>query len=189
MDFSRFTNRIVGAQTEARWLRWIALGLLGANIVLAVGVFQTRTVVTIQPPGMSEAAQIAENHANAAYKKAWGLFIANLLGNVKPGSADFVIATLTPLLAPDLYRPVVDAIQDQALKINRAKVATSFIAQEILYNPQNDRVYVAGRQTSSGPGSDPVTRERTYELVLSIEDYKPMITALDVYADSPRLEE
>jgi len=189
MDFSRITNRIGGAQTEARWLRWFVFCLLGVNIMLAIGVFQTRTVVTIQPPGLDKEAQIAKNDANAAYKKAWGLFVANLLGNVKPGNADFVISTLTPLLAPDLYRSVVDSIQNQAVQIDRERVAASFTAQEILYNPQTNRVYVTGRQTSTGPGSDPVTRERTYELVLSIEDYKPMITSLDVYADSPRLEE
>lgn len=189
MDFSRFTGRIVGAQAENRWLRWIALGLLGANLTLAVGVFSTRTVVTIQPPGLNEAVRITQDEASAGYKRAWGLFVANLLGNVKPGSSDFIVATLTPLLAPSLYRPMVDAIQAQAAKINRARVAASFTAQQILYDPRHDLVYVTGRQTSTGPGSDPVSSQRTYEVTVSIDGYKPMVTSLKVYAGAPRLKE
>ncbi|MCO6440237.1 MAG: conjugal transfer protein TraE [Nitrococcus mobilis] len=189
MDFGKFKIRLSSSQTENRWLRWVALGLLVANVVLAVAVFSVRTVVTIQPPGLNEAVRITQNEANAAYKKAWGLFVANLLGNVKPGSADFIVAALTPLLASDLYRPVVDAIRNQAAKIDRARVATTFTAHKVLYDPKTDTVYVRGRQTSAGPGSDSVTDDRTYELVVSIRGYKPVISEFKVYSEAPRLEE
>lgn len=66
----------------------------------------------------------------------------NLLGNVKLGNVDFILTTLTSLLSPDLYRPVVDAIEDHALMINRAKIAVSFTAREIVYDRKTNRVFV-----------------------------------------------
>lgn len=189
MDFSKYTNRIASARSENRWLRWAVAGLLVSNVILAVGVLSKRAVVTIQPPGLTEAVQITQNEANAAYKKAWGLFVANLLGNVKPGSAEFIVAALTPLLASDLYRPMIDSIQSQAQQMAHARVATAFTAREVLYDPKTNTVYVAGHQTSTGPGADPVTRKRTYQMVIAIDNYKPLITALDVYADAPHLKE
>lgn len=185
MDLSKFSARATGARIENGWLRWIALGLLAANIILAVGVLSTKTVLTIAPPGMNEAVRISVNEANAAYKRAWGLFLADLLGNVKPGGVDFILATITPLLAPDLHRPVVDAIHKQASEIERDHVSVSFTPKEIKYNPDTDRVYVTGRQISAGPGSDPVTKQRTYEFTIVIEHYQPMVSHLSVYDGAP----
>lgn len=189
MDFKQFKNQIVGAQTENRWLRLAAVGLLISNTLLAAGMLSTNTVVTIQPPHLDEAVRITENRASATYKKGWGLFIANLMGNVKPGTSDFIIDTLTPLLAPDLYRRIKDAIQTQALKLNRAEAATAFTARQISYDPRTNLVYVTGLQTTTGPSSDPVKLQRTYEIRIAINDYRPRITRLRVYPGEPHIEE
>lgn len=189
MDIRQFNARAAGARVESRWLRWVALGLVAANVVLAIAVFSTRTVVTIQPPGLNEAARITINEANGAYKRAWGVFLAQLLGNVKPGSAEFILATISPLLSADLYRPVVNAIHEQADKIRQDRVSVSFTPREVNYDPDADIVYVTGRQVSAGPGSDPVTAQRTYEFTITIQHYQPQVTRLAVYSGAAKTKE
>jgi conjugal transfer pilus assembly protein TraE len=44
---------------------------------------------------------------------AWGLFMAQLLGNVTPGSTELILNALDPLLAPTIYQPVHDAVAEQ----------------------------------------------------------------------------
>lgn len=189
MELSKFNARAAGTKLETRWLRWVAIGLLGANILLAVGVLSTKTVVTIAPPGMNKAVRVSVNQADAAYKRAWGVFLAQLLGNVKPGGADFILDTIKPLLTADLYRPVVDAIHAQAAKIKRDQVSVSFTPRKVVYDPNADTVFVTGKQVSAGPGSDPVHVTRTYEFIITIEHYRPMVTHLAVYRGKAKLKE
>lgn len=189
MDLSKFNARAAGARIENRWLRWVALGLLATNILLAIGMFSTQAVVTIAPPGMNKAVRVSVNQASATYKRAWGVFLTDLLGNVKPGGVDFILDTLTPLLAPSLYRAVVDAIHAQAAKIERDQVSVSFTPKKVVYDPNTDTVYVTGRQVSAGPGSDPVRANRTYEFTITIAHYQPVVTHMSVYDGGPRTKE
>ena len=53
----------------------------------------------------------------------------------------------------------------------------------------SDKVFVTGELSSQGPNSKPDVRNRTYEFVLSIRNYRPRLEAIDVYADEPRTRE
>lgn len=189
MDFSSIKKNVAGAQKQNRLLFWAVALLLISNTLLSYNALFTQAVATIQPPGLSEKVRIARNDASANYLKGWGLFVANLLGNTKPGSMDFVIGTLSPLLAPDIYAPVTDGIEQQAAKIKMGKVATTFTAQKITYDEKYNIVYVTGRQVSTGPGSDPQRKIRTYEITIHINSYRPLITSIKAYEGKPKLKE
>ncbi|MDN5862785.1 MAG: hypothetical protein L0H19_04970, partial [Salinisphaera sp.] len=130
MDFSRFTKNLFAAQNQNRSLRIAVVLLLIANIILAAATFSRRAIVTIQPPYMNEAVQVTLNNASATYKKAWALLVANLLGNVRPGKANFIIETLKPMLTSELYRPVIGGIEEQARAINENAITASFTAKQ-----------------------------------------------------------
>lgn len=189
MDFSRFQKRLFATQNQNRSLRVAVVLLLIANVILAAATFSQQAIVTIQPPYMNEAVRITLNDANATYKKAWGLLVANLLGNVRPGKADFIVETLKPMLSSELFRPVIQAIQEQAKKVKENAITATFAAQEITYDSKTDTVYVFGNQVSKGPGSDPIRIPRTYELQISIRDYRPFLTSLDIYEHAPKINE
>jgi len=189
MDFSNLKKNISGAQNQNRWLRWAVCGLVVSNLILAVAAMSTQAVVTIQPPGLSEKVRIARNDASTNYIKGWAMFIADLLGNVTPGRSAFILETLTPLLSPNLYRPITTAIKEQARKMDQERVTSSFTTQRVTYDPKHNIVYATGRQVSRGPGSSPVSQTRTYEMIININDYRPLITALTVYDGRPRLKE
>lgn len=189
MDFSNLKKNISGAQVQNRVLRWAMAGLIISNLLLAIAALRTQAVVTIQPPGLTERVLIARNEASENYIKGWGLFVAGLLGNTKPGRVDFILETLTPLLAPEIYRPVTIGIKQQAKTIAQDHITTSFTPQRVAYDPKRNIVYVTGRQVSTGPGSDPMGETRTYEMVIQINDYRPLITQITVYAGTPRFKE
>jgi conjugal transfer pilus assembly protein TraE len=58
--------------------------------------------------------------ASSELKESWGLYLAELLGNVTPTNADFIGKAIAPLLSTELYRSVMDALSEQvnALKID-----------------------------------------------------------------------
>lgn len=189
MDFNRLKKTVIGTQNQNRWL-WVLVLVLGmGNITLAISVFSTETIMTIRPPGLTAEAKISRYEANEPYHKAWGLFIAEMLGNIKPGREDFILKTMKPLLAPSIYREVTTSIQEQARIINRDHITSSFTAKNVSYVPKTNTVYVTGREISKGPGSDPVRNRRTYEMTINIQNYRPLLQALDAYDGEPDKED
>jgi hypothetical protein len=69
---------------------------------------------------------------------------AQLLGNVTPGTVDFVKERLTPLLSPSIYQDVIDAIEIQAQQIKNDRVTMRFEPRFVEYEPKSDKVFVYG---------------------------------------------
>nr|WP_242470177.1 type IV conjugative transfer system protein TraE [Thiococcus pfennigii] len=174
---------------ENRLHRLAVLGLIGTNLVTAVALLRADHTVVLVPPVLEGQASVARERASQDVKEAWALFIAELLGNVGPTSAEFIQQAVDPLLAPALRRPVLEVMAAQVREIQRERVSMSFNVRAIAYDPPTDKMFVTGVQTSSGPGGKPVTRTRTYELIVGFAHYRPVIRHLDVYPGEPRVGE
>ncbi|MCV5185818.1 type IV conjugative transfer system protein TraE, partial [Escherichia coli] len=74
------------------------------------------------PFTLTEEAWVTKSNASQSYKEAWGFAFAQLLGNVTPGTVDFVKERITPLLSPSIYQDVIDAIEIQAQQIKNDRV-------------------------------------------------------------------
>jgi conjugal transfer pilus assembly protein TraE len=145
--------------------------------------------VVLVPPVLEGQVSVARESASQEVKEAWALFVAELLGNVSPSSAEFIQKAVDPLLAPSLRRPVLEVMAAQVREIQRERVSMSFNVRAIAYDPPTDKVFVTGVQTTSGPGGKPVARTRTYELIVGFAHYRPVIRHLDVYPEEPRVGE
>ncbi|MDV5545225.1 TraE/TraK family type IV conjugative transfer system protein [Klebsiella pneumoniae] len=66
-----------------------------------VQVFSKGTIVTIQPFTLTEAAWVTKSNASSPIKRLGVFAFAQLLGNVTPGTVDFVKERITPLLSPE----------------------------------------------------------------------------------------
>jgi len=64
----------------------------------------------------------------------WGLFFAQLLGNVTPGNADLILPALGPLLAPALYQSVRDAVAEQLALFTREQLTTRYEPRQVQYD-------------------------------------------------------
>ena len=90
MKFDVFLKSWQGTQLENRWQRFLIAVLVLSNLLLAVAAFSRNTVVAIQPPTLSETAEVSRNQATQPYLESWGLYLAELMGNVTPGNVSFI---------------------------------------------------------------------------------------------------
>ena len=189
MTLARFLATWRGLTLENRFHRVVLLGLLASNLVTALALVSAERTVVLVPPGLEGPVEVARESAAREVKEAWALYLAELLGNVSPGNAEFLQRALEPLLAPELRRAVTEVLAYQVREIQRENVTLTYLPRSVLYEPETDKVFVTGAQTSAGPGGKPQSRVRTYELTVAFRHYRPVVTHLDVYPDEPRTRE
>ena len=162
MNLKDFMDSWHIVQTENRLHRILLLGLGLTNVLTALAVLRTDHTVVLVPPTLSSEIEVSRSEASSGLKEAWGLFLAELLGNVTPANAEFIQSSVGPLLASDIYRNVMDTLSEQinALKIDR--IAISFKPRQVFYEKETDKVFVTGDSVSQGPNSHPDSRSRTY---------------------------
>jgi conjugal transfer pilus assembly protein TraE len=176
-------------QAENRLHRVVLIGLVITNGISALAALRTERAVVLVPPNLTKEVEITRNTASSELKESWGLYLAELLGNVTPATSEFIANALAPLLSTDIYRSVMDALSEQIGAIKMDHVATSFKPRQVSYERETDKVFVTGELTTQGPNSKAETRNRTYEFVLSTRNYRPRLDYIDVYPDEPRTVE
>lgn len=183
MTLTRFRQTWQSLVAENRFHRGLLLGLLVTNLLTLMALLQAERTVVLVPPILEQQVNVAREAASQEVKEAWGLFVTELLGNVTPTSAPFLHQTLEPLLSPGLRREVAQVLEAQVAELRRDRVSVRFSPETIQFDPATDRVRVSGKQVVTGPGADPVTRPRSYEIGVMFRNYRPVITYLDAYAD------
>jgi len=181
------TSDIKLMRKENVWGRMI---ILVAMLVIGALVSQSmtqKTVVTLIPPNMTEAAKLHHDKAQAEIHKAWSLYVAESLGNVTPATSDFVRSTLDPLLDSKIRSAALVILDRQIDRIKRDQVSFSFEPREVHLNKDNGTVYIVGRHyTHSAIGKDSRTN-RTFEMKWKFENYMPNLVHINTYEGAPRL--
>lgn len=186
MRLSDFLRTWEGHETENRFSRVIIIGLLVICVITSLAAWRTERSIILVPPTLTQEVEVTRSSASSEFKESWGLFLAELLGNTTPANADFLKIAIEPLLAPDIYRSVLDAMTDQIKAIKMDRVAISFIPRHVDYEAETNKVFVSGELKSQGPSSKPDIKPRTYEFIIAIKNYRPRLEFIDVYPDSPR---
>jgi hypothetical protein len=73
----------------------------------------------LMPPVLEGEVTIAREYASQAVEESWGVYVAQLLGNVGPTTVDGLTRVLDPLLAGGLHREVMKSVADQTEAIKR----------------------------------------------------------------------
>jgi conjugal transfer pilus assembly protein TraE len=176
-------------QAENSWGRLIIALSLVAILFLAIIAFFRKPVVMLVPPHLTEEAELHHNKAQAGIHSAWGLFMAETLGNVTPDTASFVRNTIEPLLGPKIYNDALRLLDQQIDDIKRDRVSFSFEPREVIFDDKTGTAYVVGRHyTHQGIGNaDRVNR--TYEFRWEFENYMPRLVYLNTYEGAPRVKQ
>jgi len=186
MKLSDFLQTWDGHETENRFSRVIIIGLLVVCVITSLAAWRTERSIILVPPTLNQEVEVTRSAASSEFKESWGLFLAELLGNTTPANADFLKVAIEPLLAPDIYRTVLDAMTDQIKAIKMDRVAISFTPRHVDYEAETNKVFVSGELKSQGPSSKPDIKPRTYEFIIAIKNYRPRLEFIDVYPDAPR---
>lgn len=189
MQFKKLKQTWGDLNTENLVFR-ITMPLMALALVIAVvSVVNDSETVVIQPPNMTEEAEIAVEDANRGFKKSYGLHVANLLGNVQPGSAEFLLATSQHLFHPKVYQQLREKLVEQVQVIENEDLSTHFMPSSITYWEDTERVVIHGKRVTQGRGESPSSEDVTYELEVEIDNYLPMVTYIDIYDGSPKRDD
>jgi conjugal transfer pilus assembly protein TraE len=186
MRLADFLQTWDGHETENRFSRTVIVGLLVVCVITSLAAWRTERSIILVPPTLSKEVEVTRTSASSEFKESWGLFLAELLGNTTPANADFLKTAIEPLLAPDIYRTVLDAMTDQIKAIKMDRVAISFTPRHVDYESETNKVFVSGELSSQGPSSKPDLKPRTYEFIIAIKNYRPRLEYIDVYPDAPK---
>lgn len=189
MKISDYLATLQGVQSQNLWQRYAIVGLAITNSLTALGLLLHPTPVILVPPSLPDEVEIARNQGSGSLKESWGLYLAELLGNVTPGNAAFIERSLGPLLDARIYPEVMAILANEVEALRMDRVSVRFKSREVLYDATLDRVFVSGEQTSQGPGSAPESRPRTYEFRIGFRHYRPVIEHIDVYPGEPHLKD
>jgi conjugal transfer pilus assembly protein TraE len=189
MKIQDYLQSIEGLQSLNQWQRHAIVALGITNCLTALTLSFQHTKVILVPPSLPAEVEIARNQGSGALKETWGLYVAELIGNVTPGNAGFIEKSLGPLLDAGIYPEVMQILGNQVAALRADRVSVRFRTREVMYEARSDRVFVTGEQTSQGPGSSPETHQRTYEIKIAFRHYHPVIEHIDVYPGDPRIED
>ncbi len=188
MKLLDFLKTWEGTEQENKWNRLFMAGLIAMLCLMTLKLFSKETIVTIQPMTLSEEAWVSKHQASASYKQAWGFFLAQLTGNITPSTVNFIKARIGPLLSPAIYQQVIDTIEVQAKQIQNDRVTMRFEPRLVEYETDSDKVFVYGYSFEKGASSQEQRSERTYEYVIKVAHYLPLIERIDTYIGQPRTQ-
>lgn len=190
MRYQAYKSTFIGSLDEKRFLKMLCIGLLATNIVALGGWLKKDTSIILVPPGLSERSEIATNKASEGYKKAWGAFAASLLGNVTPENADFVREALSTMVSGEISMLIGEQISEELETLKKEQVSSTFEMRSVVYEPETDKVFITGWNRLLGVlGTEGKVQptEQTFEFIIDVKQYSPIITHMASYASQPRL--
>lgn len=161
----------------------IALASTASTTFLAMKVSSDHERVVITPPHITERMEITWDSANAEYYKAFGLYVAGLIGNITPKNADFIVETLSSFIHSSIYADVRTKLkamtEDPAFRDSGAY--SYFIPDQILYEPDTRKVFVGGNVMLGTAARQPRPEAIVYEFQIRIENGRPVVFGLQSY--------
>ncbi|MBN6742984.1 hypothetical protein JKG47_21345 [Acidithiobacillus sp. MC6.1] len=163
----------------------VALLTVG-NIFLASDILSTDTRVVLVPPHLSHEARIGYGSANVSYYKAWGMYVAEMVGNLTPANTKFVVDSLVPLMGPGTFQAVKTALYAEKDQEVEYHVTTAFDATSIIWQPITSTIFVTGDLHQISPtGRYTAGGVQTYEMKIRIRQGQPVITNFQDYPGIP----
>lgn len=189
MDLNTFKHSLSHLQQYQQWSRPLIGGLLGLSILLASLLCRDTRTLVLQPVTLTEEAWIMKEQASRSYHEAWGLFLAQLMGNVTASNLTFVRDTLAPLLDPAIYRETLDVLDQQTHQLREDRVILRFEPRSVFYEPVTGKTFVEGQSFMKGTASKERQGLRTYEYELRISRFLPYLQFMDTYAGPAKTQE
>lgn len=190
MELKKFLKTWKGAVSENVFHRYLLAGQSVALIVCMFALMQKDRVTVVVPPTLSEKAEIARQAASSGYKQAWGLYIAELLGNLTPYNVDFIVDTLSSMMSPELLSKFRSYAATEVDRIKRNGIKGQYQPRDVRYEKGTDKVFVTGHQVLDATGTTQETSfARVFEVQVAIKAGMPIITYFDTYSGPPRTQD
>ncbi|KAA0574604.1 hypothetical protein FZ983_27270 [Azospirillum sp. B21] len=189
MNVKDIIRRVKSGQGENRLYRVLVPMQAAAILLLLVQLMQSRERIIIVPPELNGKAEVAYNSANTEYKEGIALFLAQLLGNITPENADFVKSAIGPFLDPSIYNDVMREVERQVNDFKVEHVAQSFKPKKLFTEAATGKVFAFGAGILEGVSGNTQKADQSFEFVINVRRFRPLVTALETYQGEPRTKE
>jgi len=186
MNLNALKSSVTGVMAENKWSRVVIAALALLGLVAVVALIDKKPIVVLQPPLLSQKAEVEFDRATAAYMDPWALSLAVLIGNISPENVSFVVEYVGTLADPSIRNDLEESLRAQAKEMKDERITTSFRPRSMDYDKRIGRIYVTGEHTTLGPSADAIKEQRTIEVDLRIRNYLIQLTHLDAYKGAPK---
>lgn len=187
MKWKQFLRTWEGVHLENTWIRGFVVGLMIIILALTFLLSRKDTVVVVQPFTLSEEAWVSTKRSSQSYQEAWGMALAQLIGNVNPSTVEFLGERLGPLLSTRIYQDVMDTLEVQAQDIKKDRVTMRFEPRAVIY--EDGTVFVEGVSYVRGASGKEKGSNRVYEFTFNVSDYRLEVDYLTTYAGRAKTKE
>lgn len=185
MNFMKFRQTWANTVGQKNAFQVTTLALTATVVMLSILLFTKDKTIVLVPPVINESVELSQKTAASGFKKTWGLYLAGLIGNVKPGNADLIVTELQSLMRPDVLQAFKSALAQQLEQIRRDQLSVEFEATQIYYEKESDRVFVLGKSNITGPLGKSGKFQRVFEFGIEVKSFAPVVTFLDTYEGDP----
>jgi conjugal transfer pilus assembly protein TraE len=162
-------------------------------LVLSLKILTTKPITTATPPNFSEAVTLVGNQASSSYKKQWGIFIAETMGNVSNRNLNLVLEILKPMLSVRDYDLLADQMSSYVKALDIRDQVQTFSTLDVFYDKKFDKVIVYGemklterKKRNTDEENRPV--RYTYELTVKSRNGQPRLENVVQYEGAPNME-
>lgn len=164
----------------------VVLAVTAAAAVMHSMSIRDRIVLT--PMTIDRTMVVEWGSADEEYLKAFSLSVGQLVGNITPQNANFVVNALSGFLDSSIYSEVRKKII--ALSISRqfkeSASATRFLPNVV--ESEEGKYFVGGNMELTAATGKQLT-PLTFEFKIKIKDGRPVIYSFDNYQDVPHMKE
>jgi conjugal transfer pilus assembly protein TraE len=147
-----------------------------------VSISTVKTQRELIPPMLDQPVKVGYARADEPYYKAWGLYVAELVGNLTPGNAAFVAEALGRLFSSSDAAQVHSKVLAQGRELRQNGVVMFFKAEQITFEPLTGEIYVTGNQREISPNGTSVSSgQMTYQMHIEMQAGQPVLTRLQTY--------
>ncbi len=187
MNFDLFRKNVDELASKSRILVGIVV-LLSLIISIEGWVIATQsTRIVIVPPYLSKSVKVGYASANNAYYESFGLYVAELVGNLTPGNAPYVASALGKLFSSDAYQEVKSKVMTSAEEEKADNANFSFTAKRTIWQAANSTVFVEGVLHQINSSGEVVEKlSYTFAMQVRIEAGQPVLSSFQAYPGPAR---
>lgn len=186
MEWKKYAASLDGAIVVNKYSSFLNLILACSLLVTLIISGNKEEKIIITPQTLGSDAWVTQSKGSQSYMESWGLYLAQLQGNITPKNIDFIIERLKPIMSPKVYVDMVDDMHIQAQNIKDDRVTIRFEPETVLYEAETNRVFVTGQMFQKSGNAPEVKSIRTFEYEIRIRNYAPIINFTTNYEGSAK---
>ncbi|AEM49124.1 type IV conjugative transfer system protein TraE [Acidithiobacillus ferrivorans SS3] len=149
-------------------------------------IFTIKTETRLVPPYLDRAVNIGYATASAGYYESWGLYVAELVGNLTPGDATYVANSLGKLFDANDFAIVKGKVLATAAAERGDQANFFFQAKRTIWQAANKTVFVYGLLSQINNLGQTVSKVHyTFSMAVHIEGGRPVLDNFNAYQGGP----